>query len=509
MHVRHSHALGKAWQILRQDSQPVWRKRWQRMAGLVVLGIAVASCGGGGGSDAPAAVPPPAPAPTPASVSAQFVTGWNAITVEAFSRYDARARVDTTDSIVPLVDSDEERLCTMTFAAMHDALNAVVRRYAPAVADLRDANADAGAALASAAHQVLVNLLPSEQAYLDEQYAASLATRSEGSARDAGVALGQAVAQAVLAARANDGWNESGPAVYSSYAPGEYRFTRCPQDAARTNFSDCGPTKPNWPSVKLWALPSLDGFRAPNPYGVPGTDKLAILAAAVQTPAYVADFEEVKFKGLAGAGNTRTADESAAAMFWEEASHRSWNRAALTVAQAKGLDAWQQARLTALLHLAIADAWIAAYEGKWRYGMWRPVTAIHYADQDDNPQTALFACPPDNVYCWQRFGRSTPPTQEYPSAHAALGGAAERVLAAVAGSDALAFSMTARQGTNPSQALTGPQLTRQFTSFSQAAQENALSRIYIGFHFRESARVGLAQGESVGDYVAAHALAPR
>jgi hypothetical protein len=442
-------------------------------------------------------------------VSAQFVAGWNAITVEAFSRHEARARADTTDSITPLVDSDEERLCTMVFAAMHDALNAVVRRYAPAVADLRDAGADAGAALASAARQMLVNLLPGEQAYIDAQYTASLATRPPGSARDAGVALGQAVAQAVLAARAHDGWNAPGPAVYSSHAPGEYRFTRCPQDAAQTNFSTCGPIKPNWPSVKLWALPSLDGFRAPNPYGVTGTDKLAILAAAVQTPGYVTDFNEVKFKGPAGAGHTRTPDESVIAMFWEEASHRSWNRAALAVAQAEGLDAWQQARLTALLHLAIADAWIAVYEGKWRHGMWRPTTAIHYADQDDNPQTVLFDCPPENVYCWERFGRATPPTQEYPSAHAALGGAAGRVLAAVAGGDAHAFSMTARQGANPSQVLTEPQLTRRFTSFSQAAQENALSRIYIGFHFRESVQVGLAQGESVGDYVAAHALAPR
>jgi len=473
------------------------------MAGMLACGVALAACGGGG------AAPADALSPAPTSVPVQFVTGWNLITVEAFNRYDARARADATDSLAPLVDSDEQRLCTMAFVAMHDALNAVVRRHAPAVADRHDAGADAGAALASAAHRMLVTLLPSEQAYLDQQYAASLATRTAGPARDAGVALGQAVAQAVLAARADDGWNLAGPAVYSSQAPGEYRFTRCPQDAAQTNFADCGPIKSNWPAVKPWVLPSLDGYRAPNPYGVPGTDKLAILAAAVQTPGYVADFNEVKFKGLAGAGHTRTTDESVTAMFWEEASHRSWNRAALTLAQARGLDAWQQARLSALLHLAMADAWIAVYEGKWRYGMWRPVTAIHYADQDANPQTALFDCPPDNVYCWQRFGRATPPTQEYPSAHAALGGAAERVLAAVAGGDAMAFSMTARQEAEPSQRLTEAQLTRRFTSFSQAAQENALSRIYIGFHFRESVRVGLAQGEAVGDYVAAHALAPQ
>ncbi len=472
----------------------------RRLSG-ALLGLALAACGGGGGgSSAP---------PEPPALEAAFVSDWNATTVEAFRRYDARARQDTTDNLAPLVDSDEERLSTMVFVAMHDALNGVDRRFAPAVANLRDANADAGAALASAARELLVALLPSEQAYIDQRFDASLATRPAGAARNAGVALGKSVAQAVQAARANDGSKSPGFSFYSSNAPGEYRYTRCPQDAAQTNFSSCGPIKSNWPLVTLWTLPSADAFRAPNPYGVAGSDRLAILAAAVQTPAYATDFDEVKFKGVAGAANTRTADQSVVAMFWEEASHRAWNRLAQTVAQAKGLDAWQQARLTALLHLAIADTWISVYDGKWHYGMWRPVTAIHYADQDGNAGTTLFDCPATNVYCWDRFGRSTPPTQEYPSAHAALGGAAERVIAAVAGGDALDFSMTAQQGGNPSLVLTDAQRVRQYTRLSQAAEENAVSRIYIGFHFRESTRAGLTQGRQVGDYVSAHALAPQ
>ena len=135
-------------QDLPQDFPVDALRTCRRLFGAVVLATLVTACGGGGGSD-----PAPAPAPT---VAAEFVSGWNAISVEAFARYDARARADVTDVIAPLVDSDEERLCTMTFIAMHDALNAVDRRFAPAVADLRDANADPGAALATAAHDVLV-----------------------------------------------------------------------------------------------------------------------------------------------------------------------------------------------------------------------------------------------------------------------------------------------------------------------------------------------------------------
>lgn len=463
----------------------------------------VAACGSGGDGETPA---PPA---GPPAVPATAVADWQATTTEAFRRYDERARADSADTLQPLVDSDEQRFSTLVFVALHDALNAVDRRFAPTVADLRDATADAGAALASAARDTLLAVLPSESDYIEQQYQAALAQRPAGAARDAGVALGRQVAAAVIAARQNDGSRAAGPVYYASNQPGEYRYTRCPQDAGMTNFSSCGPIRSNWPAVRPWTLPSLDDFRVPNPYGVPGTDRLAVLAAAVQSAGYTADFDEVKFKGVAGGANTRTADESVVAMFWEEASHRAWARLAGTVADQKGLDAWQRARLLAQLHLALADTWIAVYAEKYRFGMWRPVTGIHYADQDGNPDTALFSCPPTNVYCWDRFGRSTPPTQEYPSAHAALGGAAERVIAAAAGGDTLEFQMTAQQSANPSLVLGEAQRVRRYTRLSQAAEENAASRVFIGFHFRESTRAGLDQGRRVGEHVVAQTLAPR
>lgn len=499
-------ACGHAFRSPSSATPAAARRRHLWLAGLAAA--LAAACGGGGGDSTDGGSGGPAPTPAP-TLEAQVVGDWHATAVEAFRRYDERARADTADTLAPLVDSDEQRLATMVAVSFHDALNAVDRRYAPAVADLRDATADPGAALASAARDTLLAVLPTESEYIQQRYDAALGARPAGAARDAGVALGQQVAAAVVAARQNDGSRASGTPVYSSNAPGEYRFTRCPQDAGQTNFSACGPIKSNWPNVRLWALPSLDNFRVPNPYGVAGTDRLAVLAAAVQSPGYTVDFDEVKFKGVAGGQNTRTADESVVAMFWEEASHRAWARLAETVAQQKGLDAWQRARTHAQLQLAIADTWIAVYAEKYRFGMWRPVSGIHYADLDGNPDTALFNCPPTNVFCWDRFGRSTPPTQEYPSAHAALGGAAERVLAAVAGSDELSFSMNASQGTNPSLVLTAEQRVRSYTRLSQAAEENAASRVFIGFHFRESTRAGLDQGRRIGEHVATNTLAPR
>lgn len=475
-------------------------------AGAVIVG-SLLGCGGGGGGGGDAAPPAP-PAAAPAPATAAFVAEWNGVVTEALARRDAAAAADPADNLNGLLDSDATRYSTMVFVAVHDALNAVQRRFRPAVADLSRPDADSSAAVASATHTVLAALLPEDRAWLDERLAAALAALPAGAARDAGVALGRSVGDAVLAAPQSNPVTGGGVAVYSSNAPGEYRFTRCPQDAAQTNFSSCGPIRRDWAGLAPWVLGSPAQFRPGNPYGVAGASTLEVLAAAVQTPAYTADYEEVRTKGTVS-GSTRTADESVVAMFWEEASHSAWNRVAQAAAQSRNLDAWQQARLTALLHLALADTWIGVYEAKYHFNMWRPITGIHYADQDGNPGTALHPCPPSNVFCWNRFGRSTPPTQEYPSAHAALGGAAERVIAGVIGGDALAFSLTARQGSNPTQVLGDVERTRSFTSLAQAADENAYSRVLIGFHFRESTRAGLVQGRNIGDHVLTQRLQPQ
>jgi PAP2 superfamily len=120
------------------------------------------------------------------------------------------------------------------------------------------------------------------------------------------------------------------------------------------------------------------------------------------------------------------------------------------------------------------------------------VTAIRFADTDGNPATE-----PDQT--WESF-LNTPPVPDYPSTHSVLGGAAASVLAAVFGTDQVAFTMTSGAP------FAG--ITRLFTSFSQAAQENADSRVYAGVHFRTACRDGVVLGQKIGRRAARTCLLP-
>jgi hypothetical protein len=186
---------------------------------------------------------------------------------------------------------------------------------------------------------------------------------------------------------------------------------------------------------------------------------------------------------------TRTAEQSEIAKFWYEDSPLGWNRIANTIVRQLGLDSWSAARTFALVHFAMADGFIAGFEAKYRFRFWRPVTAIHAAATDGNPLTE-----PDAT--WQPF-LITPPVPDYPSTHTVLGWAAAEVLIELFG-DKVRHSATS---------LTLPGVTRHFKGFSDAADENGLSRIYAGIHFRHAVRDGRRQGRGIGRAVA-DALAP-
>ena len=133
----------------------------------------------------------------------------------------------------------------------------------------------------------------------------------------------------------------------------------------------------------------------------------------------------------------------------------------------KNLNGWDAARMYALLNLAMADGYIVYAQVGNTFNFWRPVTAIHYYDPAST---------------WQEFGFPTPPTREYASGHAMVAAAAATVLKDVLASDAASFSATS---------TSLPNVTRSYTSFSAAASECAVSRIYIGYHFRKSTTDGL------------------
>lgn len=169
---------------------------------------------------------------------------------------------------------------------------------------------------------------------------------------------------------------------------------------------------------------------------------------------------------------------------------RGWNRIARTVSIQHGLDLWQNARLFGLLNFASADGYIADFENKYFFKFWRPISAIRAADTDGNPDTV--AAP-----TWDSL-RGTPPAPDYTSGHSVEGGAMSEVLARFFG-DAVSFSTTS---------TTQPGVTRSFARFSQAAEENGNSRVYVGFHFRHAVMEGIKLGTKVGKVAFNHSLRP-
>ena len=423
-----------------------------------------------------------------AATSGDAVTVWN-----------ANAGVAATLAcIAPLNDPlHESRIYAMMHVAIHDALNAIDRRSRPYALDLRvEPGASPDAAVAAAARDVLVplirqlplELLPTPDcigkgvASVEAAYIAALALIPDGPAKKQGIEVGQAAAAAILDLRAADG------------AVGPFLNFNCPQDTNPGEYQ-CTPGTPFiafelWENVIPFVLKDSSQFRPRPPY-------------AVNKKKYTADFNEVK--SLGGDDITtpsaRTDDQTQIALFWLESSPLKWNRIARTVSADQGLDLWENARLFGLLNLALADGYIAMVDSKNHYNYWRPVTAIRTANTDGNPDTI-------GDPAWTPL-QQTPPNQDYASGHAIEGGSAAEVLKQFFGTDRISFQdcgvilpAGSKTCSDPSPKL------RSYTSFSQAAVENAYSRILVGFHFRNSVEVGTDYGRKIGKRAANLYLRP-
>src|SRR5262249_45813688 len=219
-----------------------------------------------------------------------------------------------------------------------------------------------------------------------------------------------------------------------------------------------------------------------------GDQSRAAAPPALTSQAYAAAFNEIKELGAANSA-TRTADQTQIARFWADPSPGHWNQIAAGVSEARHLTLSQNARLFALLNLAGADAYIATWDTKYTFTYWRPVTAVRLADTDANPDTA-------GAPAWAPL-IGTPAHPSYSSGHSAYGAAAAEVLAGFFGTDAIGFTSTTPDL---------PGVTRSFAGFSAAANENALSRLLAGIHWRFDNEAGLAMGDAVGRYVVDHFL---
>jgi PAP2 superfamily len=360
------------------------------------------------------------------------------------------------------------RTLAITQIAVYDAVNGILGGGRPLLVDLhgpRSASADAAAA--AAARTTIDALLPSQQPTIDAFFQSSLAQIGSGEHVDRGIRFGNAVAQAVLAARAADGATATPPAFIPGTGPGEYQLT--PPAFAPAGFTQT-------PHVTPFVLDTPSQFRpAPPP--------------ALTSTKYAADFNEVKSLGELNS-TTRTADQTDIGKFWGAAPiWIVWNQIADQTTLGFGNSLEQNARLFALLDTTLADSAIALYDAKYAYHYWRPITAITASNQG-NPNTVA---DPN----WVPLA-NTANDPSYPGAHATFSQAAATVLEDFFGTDAFSFSLT-----NPSVGI-----TRSFKSFSQASDEASASRIYAGQHFRYDEEAGQTLGSEVAGFVAGHALLP-
>jgi hypothetical protein len=383
---------------------------------------------------------------------ADVVTEWNNAALEAI-------RAGHTP---PPIAS---RSLAILHVSIYDAVNGIARTHEPyLVQSAVPASASREAAASAAAHEALVNLFPAASTF-DTLYAAILATIPDGPQKVAGIVWGAFVANQILAARASDGSDAivpppggSGPGVWVPTPPAFLPYLL-----------------PQWGFVAPFGMSSSSQVRPPGP---PSLDSLQ----------YAADYEEVKELGAA-VGSTRTEEQTQIALFWADGAGTEtppghWNSIAQTIADMHGNTLEQNARLFALLNIAMADAAICAWDAKYTFHFWRPVTAIAFAEPELH---------------WMSF-IVTPPFPDYVSGHSTFSGAAATVLALFYGTDDLPFTIG-------SDFLPG--VYRSFPTCLDAAEEAAVSRLYGGIHFRSANEDGLQAGISIGEWAATHYLQPK
>lgn len=421
---------------------------------VLVLGLAAGLGSARGGNDPSAADPPPV------DPIVERLLAWNEAFLEAIQ----------AESTPPCLAA---RNLALLHLAIHDALNLADPRDAPwidpesiaravpdaSVPDAIDAN-PASAAFA-AAHRVASALCPSRVARFDALLGAG-ARETGGDPASGGAALGRAVADAVLARRRDDGATLS--VHYTpSEAPGAWRRTT----------RNRPPELPQWPRVRPFVLDRADALRPPGP-------------PPLDSPEYAAALDDVLRLGGAQSAS-RTAEQTLIARFWADFTHTStppghWNEIARDAVRRSGGEHRPHAvaRLFMLLNAALADAGIAAFDAKFHFNFWRPVTAAARADEDGNPATMANAG-------WTPL-LATPSHPEYVSGHSTFSGAAAEILAAWFHTDAVAFEATS---------IDVPGVTRRYRSFRACAEEIGMSRLYGGIHYRFSNADGLALGRGV------------
>jgi hypothetical protein len=387
----------------------------------------------------------------PAVAAADAVTEWNEIAVAtaAAGRHGA---------------SDASRTTALVHAAVFDAVNAVEARYTPyRIKVTAPAGASAEAAAVAAAHAALTRLYPAQKAALEQAYAKSIGRIPDGRARTDGIAVGEKVGADMVALRANDG--ATAPNVYRPVtAPGVYVVTTLPVSS-------------QWGKLTPWVLERGSQFRPGPP-------------PALTSGEWLRDCMEVM--DLGGKKSTvRTPEQTDIARFWSVVGPASWDPVLRAVAAAPGRTLSQNARLFALAEMAAADAYIAVFDAKYTYNLWRPITAIRNGDNHGNATMT-------RVADWEPL-IDTPLHPEYPCAHCITSAAIAAVLEGELGPTFPEVTMTSPAA---------PGVVRRWTTGKALTDEVSAARIYGGIHYRTSTVVGQAMGRQIGELAVQKYLRP-
>ena len=376
----------------------------------------------------------------------------------------------------------------MVQGAVYDAVNAIDRGHRPYLLDVDALGiqpwASQDAAIATAAHDVLVAIVPAAQvAGLDASLVATLAGIPDGPLEDEGVDAGKAAAAAMLAFRQNDGF--MAPFVFDiGLDPGDWRpvgfSVAPPAPGVRDPDAWVGNMKP-------FLIESPSQFRSEGPN-------------ALTSALYAKEFDEVKRLGALNS-TKRTADQTTAAIFWQFSPLPLWNRLARDLSAAEGVGVVDEARLLAMINLAGVDAAISCWNDKYYWNFWRPLAAIREADTDGNPETVA-----DPTWT-PLFDPSTPtvpplsnpPFPDHPSGHGCLTGAVLNTFREFFGTDRVAFDV--HSGRFPGQ-------PRHFERFTHALREVIDARVWGGIHFRTADVEGTVIGRKVASWMRKHYFDP-
>lgn len=398
------------------------------------------------------------------AANADAVTDWNDIANGAVAA-GRPGPIGTTDLALVQV-------------AVHDAIQSFEHRFEPYYAVVKGAKGSKSAAVAAAAHGVLVGFYPAQAATLDATYGTWLA--NNGLTGNAGIAVGEAVAARIIPLRRLDPNPLPAPFTGSTEI-GKWRPTE--------SFLGGPPPGPP-PSFAPMFAPWMAGFE---PFTLTGPARFrAPPPPELTSEEYTRDYNEVKAKG-ALTGSTRTPEQTDIAYFWTDNFVVQMNRAARALIEQRVPNSGNRARLLALLNLAIADAITNAWDTKKYYYVWRPVTAIREGDNDGNPDTA-------GDPAWQSLVNN-PNYPDYTSGANNVVGAATKVFELFFSRDDIKFTITS----NSPAAI---KKERTFASFSAASQQCVLARILLGIHFRFADTEARRQGRAVAQFVHDHYLLP-